>query len=89
MYAIGRELITAMLVARAGKCGSCRGCLGADCCADSNDGKFFAVPGDTVQAVYRDSSPADYIKITRVVPSTGIHLNLRDLLNGVHCGLPS
>ena len=27
--------------------------------------------GDTVQAVYTDSSPADYIKITRVVPTTG------------------
>jgi len=72
LFAIGSELITAVLVARAGKCGSCPQCLGDDCCADSNDSKFFAVPGDTVQAVYRDTSPADYIKITRVVPTTGI-----------------
>ena len=54
-----------------GKCGNSPLCIGTDCCALSNDGKLFISPGDTVQAVYRDASPADYIKITRVVPTVG------------------
>jgi hypothetical protein len=54
-----------------GKCGSCPDCIGADCCTLSNDEKFSISPGDVVQAVYNDFSPADYIKITRVVPTVG------------------
>jgi len=54
-----------------GKCGNSPLCIGTDCCALSNDGKLFISSGDTVQAVYRDASPADYIKITRVVPTVG------------------
>lgn len=54
-----------------GKCGSCPDCIGADCCTLSNDNKFSISPGDMVQAVYNDFSPANYIKITRVVPTVG------------------
>ena len=59
----------------AGTCGSCPPssptCV-QDCCAQSNDGSFFISPGDKVQAVYTDASPADYIKMTRIVPSVGV-----------------
>ena len=61
-----------------GLCGSCRdltvcdGNEGAvECCTASNDAKFFISPGDLVQVVYHDASPADYIKLTRKVPTVG------------------
>lgn len=69
----GHIFLTICLVL-AGTCGSCpppSPTCDQDCCARSNDGKFFFSPGDKVQAVYTDASPADHIRITRVVPSVG------------------
>eukprot|EP00961_Rhodomonas_salina_P299508 3938985-Rhodomonas_salina.5 len=53
-------------------CGLCPNCIGTDCCVTAGDGKLFFSAGDTVQAVYQDSSPAGFIKHTRVVPSLGV-----------------
>ncbi len=52
-------------------CGSCAPCLAPSCCAQAQDGVMFATEGDTLQAVYKDSSPSAYRIWSETVGTAG------------------